>query len=790
MSETISVKACPYCKYPPVLTNIIKDGTWYAECFDSECERHMRTAPLCTKASAIDAWNLMVEEQVAHDGLEPDPNTPGLKPCNYCEDGGEPRIVSDGFFYVAGCYECGYTMGAYYTKESAIAAWNTRADDVPEHPVDNAQADSRERLEADICDWLTRDLQGNPLYEVFADSVEPGSMPEIRRWLDRQEAITKNECREEHRQRLGELHDLLDEAAREREELARRVDYNGELAEKVKRERNNLQFENDALNERISKSAAPETAETAETDAAKVNMRDFDADSRERLRADVYEGFSAVDLPEQMRDVLRSRVHTWLDRQEAITSSEWCYSHDALEEELERVRAERDEWKLRFEGMCDTRADDAPKRTCELEETESYECRRFDTAEPKLYATRLTVHVLECSECGRTCEHVNGTYPRCPYCSAVNVLDENYEPQVIKNAENYKLADDSRPQVIAIGEKHKLADKHDSRERLEEDVREICWGYDFYRNDAQKHYLYERGLDVREDIVTTNYDGHVLATVIMHLLDRQAAITRREFDGECEFCQSEVARLQNHVDDLKAEVEAQRKRANDAERGVLNKAWYVSRDRYEDDIAELTAELDKANNAGDKLMNKLIDMTTERDDLRRITKELEERNGELLEGRAHWIDQAVSIYRRFYPHNEYAVPADVSSMVIAKIDELIAERDELRDELEFEKSENGWARDFLNRMGPKCGTADCPSLVAYVNNLEAERDELRDKLDEKQHVCDVQRESFRKMEKLLADAKAADYVAMRDEAEMLSAENARLKAENRELHMKVHGAPF
>ena len=26
--------------------------------------------------------------------------------------------------------------------------------------------------------------------------------------------------------------------------------------------------------------------------------------------------------------------------------------------------------------------------------------------------------VVECSECGRTCEHVNGSYPRCPHCGA------------------------------------------------------------------------------------------------------------------------------------------------------------------------------------------------------------------------------------------------------------------------------------------------------------------------------------------------------------------------------------
>jgi len=44
--------------------------------------------------------------------------------------------------------------------------------------------------------------------------------------------------------------------------------------------------------------------------------------------------------------------------------------------------------------------------TCELVETDSY-------SNPHEF-----VHVLECSACGETCEHVNGSYPRCPHCGA------------------------------------------------------------------------------------------------------------------------------------------------------------------------------------------------------------------------------------------------------------------------------------------------------------------------------------------------------------------------------------
>ena len=41
---------------------------------------------------------------------------------------------------------------------------------------------------------------------------------------------------------------------------------------------------------------------------------------------------------------------------------------------------------------------------CELAEVDSYS------------NAREVVHVLECSVCGHTCEHVNGSYPRCPHC--------------------------------------------------------------------------------------------------------------------------------------------------------------------------------------------------------------------------------------------------------------------------------------------------------------------------------------------------------------------------------------
>lgn len=53
--------------------------------------------------------------------------------------------------------------------------------------------------------------------------------------------------------------------------------------------------------------------------------------------------------------------------------------------------------------------------TCQADETETIECVCDDVWH---YGKRLTVHVMECSECGHTYEHVNGSYEFCPRCGA------------------------------------------------------------------------------------------------------------------------------------------------------------------------------------------------------------------------------------------------------------------------------------------------------------------------------------------------------------------------------------
>lgn len=50
---------------------------------------------------------------------------------------------------------------------------------------------------------------------------------------------------------------------------------------------------------------------------------------------------------------------------------------------------------------------------CTADETDTWECVCDGIGR---YGKRVTVHVMECSECGHTYEHVNGDYEFCPHC--------------------------------------------------------------------------------------------------------------------------------------------------------------------------------------------------------------------------------------------------------------------------------------------------------------------------------------------------------------------------------------
>jgi hypothetical protein len=64
--------------------------------------------------------------------------------------------------------------------------------------------------------------------------------------------------------------------------------------------------------------------------------------------------------------------------------------------------------------------------------------------------------------------------------------------------------------------------------------------------------------------------------------------------------------------------------------------------------------------------------------------------------------------------------------VLGAVEAVKAENAKLREQLDWERSENGWMREFNDRMAEHCGTKDCPSLVAYVNKIETENTKLRE----------------------------------------------------------------
>lgn len=278
---------------------------------------------------------------------------------------------------------------------------------------------------------------------------------------------------------------------------------------------------------------------------------------------------------------------------------------------------------------------------------------------------------------------------------------------------------------------------------------------------------------------------------------------------DCDCCGWQAER-----DELKAEVEAQRKRANDAERGVLSEEWYVCRDRYEDDIAELTAERDELQRQlldnidtdmaieNTQLHCEVNDLLEERDSLReknsnqrRQLSELQDAIHERNEGvlKRQWqrrIDELTAERNEWQRtaedyQNCYDMAVKRGQNRLSKIDELTAERDYWKDQmcrcLKYVTS--GYAPDILK--WPRDERKFCDPCLLVIDAA----DNLRD-------VVIQQAESFKKLE---AELKAADDTAntlrasvagLKETVENQKVEILRLKDENAELCMKVHGAPF
>ena len=221
---------------------------------------------------------------------------------------------------------------------------------------------------------------------------------------------------------------------------------------------------------------------------------------------------------------------------------------------------------------------------------------------------------------------------------------------------------------------------------------------------------------VVDNVTTYEETRHKLIGEIKNWLNRQEAITEREQTDKWqhlaygnELLEADKMALQDSVAELTTERDRLKKR-------LEHQATYIA--GVEDELCRYKLQLVRNEKDFDKL-------TAERDDLRCTTEELKKRNDELLESRAYWINQVMSVYERFYLHDG-CVPANVCSMVITKIDELEAERDKLRETIDG--IEHG--QEMLDLR------SHIHERDKQIAELIAERDHLQAAVDALKHDCE------------------------------------------------------
>ena len=230
-------------------------------------------------------------------------------------------------------------------------------------------------------------------------------------------------------------------------------------------------------------------------------------------------------------------------------------------------------------------------------------------------------------------------------------------------------------------------------------------------------------------------------------LENQAAYIAGVEDSLCR-CESQLVRDAKIIDELTAEVEKQRQRANDAERGALSNEWYVARDRYEDDVAALTAERDYWRDEVQYCMDSAYP-------------------------KSHAPERGYDQNVMAYPDRKgCTTPSTLVSAVIDQLRDaaqagfyaskfgdvvrLTAERDQLSRDLTAEhalllqfEEDNERMRETIDAMG-------CGQFYAMYRQACKERDELKREHERErqqmQRVINTQRESFKKMEFELAQA--------------------------------------
>lgn len=129
---------------------------------------------------------------------------------------------------------------------------------------------------------------------------------------------------------------------------------------------------------------------------------------------------------DELRRILDERGIEYETDDAQVSETEWYY--------VTKLRdGYRDRWTYEEPPDCDLLvsyqydlgAEDAiaatvGRGTCEADETETIKCWVKCKDEPSTEHMEL-IHVMECSECGHTYEHVNGDYEFCPRCGRKRV---------------------------------------------------------------------------------------------------------------------------------------------------------------------------------------------------------------------------------------------------------------------------------------------------------------------------------------------------------------------------------
>ena len=376
-----------------------------------------------------------------------------------------------------------------------------------------------------------------------------------------------------------------------------------------------------------------------------------------------------------------------------------------------------------------------PKR-CELEETESYEAARVGwNGELETF----TVHVHECTECGIECEQVNGSYKRCPHCGAINVLDEDYRAEVIPNGEKYKDAPDDGVARSNNGV--------DSRDSIEEDACTILRKNLYGVGDLGR----AMGILEPNELVGGSGDR-------AYIFERLADLIERDYVRRDSITDDATCKPKQAVD----------KQANcgTAEDGASRVPESDSREELEADVLERVKEgfITYTELIGWLDRQKRITMHEHQEGCKYKAKadELQER----LERQAAYLarlNDDIWCYKVELARNEKTIDelkADAKKWADAaneqrlvaieqadKVQELTAERDEWQrtaDDYKERKDALVAERDRLRRFVDG-GAYDCMTCEAKAE-LAERADSLEAELARKQRACDVQRESFLKLE--------------------------------------------